>query len=271
MRFIETRHPNGVVTMSCPLLPVRHAFTTRFGGVSRGVFASLNLGETRGDDPESVRENYRRLGEATGIDTVHMAYTKQVHGNAVRIVTAADARLPYGPLPYEADGIVTAERGLTLICYGADCITALLCDEKNGVTGAVHCGWRSSVADILSVALEKMRSLGAEASHIRAALGPSLGDCCFEVGPEVVEAVRCWLGDPEGLYRKNPVSAEEKYFLDLSGANTRRLVQLGLAPEHIAVSGECTRCLHDKYWSHRWTKGRRGVQAALIRLETEKG
>lgn len=263
MVFKEQIHPNGVVTMTAPTIGARHAFTTRFGGVSAGHLASLNLGENRGDDPDAVRENYRRLGEAVGFDAGRMAFTKQVHGNTVRTVTEADARELFTPFRYEADGIVTDVPGLALICYTADCVPVLLCDGKNGVVGAVHCGWRSSVADILGVAVEKMRGLGAEAEHICAAIGPAIGYCCFEVGPEVVAAAEKYVGDLDGLVRQSAEKAW-KYYLDLRGANARRLAQLGLKEEHIAVSDECTVCLHDKYWSHRYTKGARGAQGAVI-------
>ena len=251
--------------MTASVIRARHAFTTRYGGVSTGYLHSLNLGENRGDLPDNVRENYRRLGEATGIDVTRMAYTKQVHGNTVRTVTDADARALFTPLPYEADGIVTAVPGLALICYTADCVPVLLCDEVNGVTGAVHCGWRSSVADILNHAVSGMVGVGAEVEQICAAIGPAIGACCFEVGGEVIEAAETYAGNLDGLYRPNAGQAG-KYYLDLSGANAKRLKQLGLRPDRIAVSDECTVCSHEKYWSHRYTKGNRGAQAALIVL-----
>ena len=264
----EVKHPNGVVTMTAPTIPLRHAFTTRYGGVSRDHLASLNLGEHRGDDPENVAENYRRLAEAVGFDLGRMAVTRQVHRSVVRAVTAADAHALGTPVPYEADGIVTNEPGLALVCYTADCVPVLLCDDKNGVIGAVHCGWRSSVADILKNAVDAMCALGAAPETISAAIGPAIGYCCFEVGGEVIEAASDYLGgDLHGLYRaRTDADAEGKFYLDLRGANARRLEQLGLRPERIAVSGECTACCHDKYWSHRYTRGARGAQGAVIIL-----
>ena len=266
INFREETAPNGVVFMTAPVIKARHAFTTRLGGVSEGYLASLNLGENRGDDPENVRENYRRLGAAAGIDISRMAFTKQVHGSAVRTVTGADARELFTPFTYEADGLVTNERGLALICYTADCVPVLLCDAVNGVIGAVHCGWRSSVADILKNAVEAMRALGARPESICAAIGPAIGYCCFEVGGEVVEAAREYVGDLSGLVRGHG-ERKDKFYLDLRGANARRLAQLGLRKENIAVSGECTFCAHEKYWSHRYTKGNRGAQGAVIVLE----
>lgn len=266
MSFVQNEK-NGVVYMTSTVIKARHCFTTRYGGVSEGSLSSLNLGENRGDEPENVRENYRRLSEATGIDTSRIAFTKQVHENTVQIVTAADTRALFEPSRYTADGVVTAERGVTLICYTADCVPVLLCDAENGVIGAVHCGWRSSVADILGVAVGKMLALGADVNNISAAIGPAISKCCFEVGGEVIEAAREYLGgDLEGLYTQHE-GVSGKYFLDLHGANRRRLLQLGLREDNISVSDECTMCKSEKYWSHRITRGDRGSQAALIVLE----
>ena len=266
MAFTENS-VNGVVYMTAPVIDTPHAFTTRYGGVSRGILESLNLGVNRGDAPEAVRENYRRIGSAAGVDTGRIAFTHQVHGNEVRVVDMSDIHTLFTDVPYEADGLVTNVPGLTLICFTADCVPVLLCDEKNGVIAAVHCGWRSSVADILGVAVEKMRSLGAETDSIAAAIGPSIGRCCFEVGGEVVEAAVSLLGEEIGDLYEPEAGRPGKFFLDLRGVNRRRLLQLGLREEAIAVSDECTKCSHEKYWSHRHTGGQRGSQAALIMLE----
>ena len=140
----------------------------------------------------------------------------------------------------------------------------LLWDSEGRAIGAVHCGWRSSVGDILKNALEAMGSLGAESSTICAAIGPAIGSCCFETDDDVPEAITAWLkGDTEGLFTKR---ADGKTLVDLRGANARRLMQLGVPSENIDVSDECTFCSHDKYWSHRYTRGRRGSQASVIML-----
>ena len=266
MNFNEHTAPNGVLFLTAPTIACRHAFTTRVGGVSTGDQAGLNLSVNRDPDFSHVSENYRRLGEATGIDTGHMAFTKQVHGDVVRTVTGADAHVLGTPMPYAADGLVTNEPGLALICFTADCVPVLLCDAAHGVIAAVHCGWRSSVADILARALEAMDALGAAPETTAAAIGPAISRCCFEVGGEVIEAVDRYLGgDSAGLYDA-AAGREGKYFLDLKSANARRLRQLGVPAEAIAVSDDCTCCLPEKYWSHRYTQGRRGNQGALIVL-----
>lgn len=256
---------NGVVYLTADTIGVTHAFTTRLGGVSTGSFESLNLGANRGDKVENVVENFRRLGEALNIDALHGAYTKQVHGVYVRTVTADERISPVDPAPCDADGLVTNVPGLPVFCFIADCVPVLLADEVHGVVGAIHCGWRSSVDDILSVAVEKMCALGAVRADIHAALGPSIGKCCFETDSDVPDALRRYLGaDAEEFIFPD---GNGKFHVDLRAANVRRLVQLGLSEENIAVSDICTHCNHDEFWSHRYVSGgERGSQCAVICL-----
>ena len=261
----EELSEGGLLTMRSTLIPARHAFTTRYGGVSRGEFESLNLGSNRGDDPEAVREYYRRVCALMGAGIDDCAVTRQVHGNTVRVVTGADRHVCMSTVPYEADGLVTNERGLPIMCFVADCVPALLCDGENSVIAAVHCGWRSSVADILGETVKKMCALGAKPESIHAAMGAAIGRCCFETDDDVPEAVEKYLGgETEGLFDRR---ADGKTMVDLRAANARRLIQLGLKAENIDISRECTMCSHEKYWSHRYTKGRRGSQAAAIVLD----
>lgn len=257
---------NELMYMKAPTIPYTHCFTTRWGGVSQGHLESLNLGENRGDTEENVRENYRRLLEAVGLPQQDLCFTKQVHGNVVRVVTDKDRRALYTPFNYEADGIVTNVKGLPLICFTADCVPVLLCDPKAGVAGAIHCGWRSSVADILKEAVGKMSELGASVGNIRAAIGPAIDMCCYETDAEVPRAIETLLGANCGD-AFFPVGDSGKYMVDLKETNRLRLIQLGLKDENISVSDECTSCNCDRYWSHRKTNGERGSQAALIVID----
>lgn len=254
---------SGLPLTRSSLIPVTHAFTTRLGGVSEGDFASLNFRSNAGDPQENVSENMSRLAAFLGVGRDDCVVTRQVHGSEVRIAGSADRHVCGSETPYLADGLVTAERGLPLLCFTADCVPVLLCDPVNGVIGAVHCGWRSSVADILGVAVGKMESLGARPEKLLAALGPALGPCCFETHRDVPDAIDAWLGSGNGTCRE---IGGGKYLVDLKKANALRLMQLGLDEGRIDVSGECTFCCHDKYWSHRYTAGRRGVQCAAIML-----
>lgn len=264
MSFKEN-NKDGLIYMSSDIIGARHAFTTRYGGVSKGGFSSLNLGANRGDDPEAVRENYRRLCTLMGVGIDAMAVTNQVHGNEVCVVTEDDRHVCMSKVPYEADGLVTNVKGLPILCMVADCVPVLLWDGEHSVAGAIHCGWRSSVNDILKNALDKMKGLGAKPESVRAAIGPSIGRCCFETDDDVPQAIEKYLsGDTEGLFDRRD---DGKTMVDLRAANARRLMQLGLKAENIDISRECTMCSHDKYWSHRYTKGHRGSQGAVIVLD----
>lgn len=118
-QFVQ-REKDGLVYMVSGLIPAKHAFTTRYGGVSGGYLASLNLGFNRGDERGHVMENYRILGRTLGIDVMSAAYTKQVHGVHVRLVTDADRCGPTDPAPCDADGLVTNVKGLPIFCFTAD-------------------------------------------------------------------------------------------------------------------------------------------------------
>lgn len=162
---------SGAAYLTAPNIPARHAFSTRLGGVSTGVLESLNLSVRRGDTPENVRENWRRLGAAAGLDLTRAVYAKQVHSADVRIAHAADAQPPEREPRFTCDGFVTNEPGVALAVFMADCLPALLHDPDAGVIGAVHCGWRGSVADILGAAVTQMCALGA---HPRTSAPPSV-------------------------------------------------------------------------------------------------
>lgn len=269
MAFIS-HNVNGVVYHTSGLLEapgVRHGFSTRLGGVSRGHFASLNLrgGGPNPDDRELVGENYRRFCAALGADPAGLVLSKQVHEATVRHVTAADAGKGYAlPVDYTADALVTDEPGLHLMVFSADCIILLLHDPVSRSIGAVHAGWRGTALDLPArTAGEMGRLFGARPENIRVAVGAGIGPCCFETHDDVPEALRAALGagvedyiEPRG----------EKWTVDLKAVNAWRLREAGVRPEHVDVCPICTACRTDLYWSHRRTGDRRGVQGALIGL-----
>ena len=261
MAFAEITE-NGIVYMASDIIGAKHGFMTRRGGVSTGIFESLNVGSNIGDPQENVSENYGRICRLFGVGVNGAAVTKQVHGNKVRIVEEEDRHECGSRTPYEADGIVTACKGLPLFCFTADCVPVLLWEPEAGVCGAVHCGWRGSAADIIGNAVNAMGTLGAKPENIRAAIGPAIGACCFETHSDVPDALYDWIKTDEFTRPKGG----GKYLVDLRGANAFRLRQLGIRDENIDISGECTSCSHDKYWSHRYTGGKRGVQCAVIVL-----
>jgi len=243
-------------------IQVPHAFTTRFGGVSKGIYKSLNLAVSRGDDPVAVTENYDRILAELGTGKESLVFSRQVHENTVRVVDHRH-RLPRLFASAEkADGLVTATKGIALAVFTADCIPILLWDNITGAVGAVHAGWRSTVQDIVRVAVEKLTSLGADPAHIRAAIGPGIGPCCFETGPEVPQAVLDVLGKTSCncFYPKSNL----KYMVNIKEVNRRLLLRAGLLPKHISVAAQCTMCAPETFWSHRATGGKRGSLAAII-------
>lgn len=253
-----------VNTLKSSILTAKHGFSTRTGGVSDGIFSTLNLGMNRGDDKLRVTENWNRFLLSCGITIREFVCGEQVHENNVHIATREDLRPAYGPgFMNRADGYVTDKPYIPLAIFIADCVPVLLEDSENHVIGAIHCGWRSTVSDIQGEAVKKMIGLGADASHIKAAIGPAIDKCCFEVGPEVIEAAEKLIGDSIVNFY---TPAKEKFMLDLRGVVRERFLQLGLTESNIELVGGCTMCNPKMFWSHRYTKGQRGSQAAVISL-----
>ena len=232
----------------------RHLFTTRAGGVSSGSWASLNLRRSCGDAPENVRENFRRVKERIGCDK--LVFLSQQHTDRILHVDGRDALQDvYDPL-VEADGLITHTPELGLMVFSADCVPILL--EGDGVVAAVHAGWRGTVKGIVSKAVKEM---GCSPETVRAWIGPAIGVCCYQVGDEVRSAMRSLLGrEAEDYLQEDRV--------DLKGFNRRLLERSGV--QNIEVSPICTMCSHEEYWSHRYTRGERGVQGAVIVLNGQE-
>lgn len=242
---------------------VPHAFTTRFGGVSGGHLSSLNLALHRGDAPENVAENYARLAHALPFDPGKLVLAHQVHGDAVRAVTEKDCRGLDHHLYPECDGLITNTPGLTLVVFTADCTPILLHDPVTGVVGAVHAGWRGTALDIAGKAVAAMAAeFGCQPGNIRAAIGPNIGYCCFQTDADVPQAMLETFGPAAGEFIR---PADEKFYVNLKAINALALRRAGV--EHIEISGDCTMCQPEKYWSHRVTQGKRGSQGALICCE----
>ena len=243
-----------------------HGFSSRLGGVSEGMWASLNLGMNRGDDPDHVRENYRRFFAAIGATGERLAMTNQVHGAVVRTVTTADVHTdPYGKVGYEADGLMTDLPGVALRVSAADCIPILFYDPVRRCVAAVHAGWRGTAAGIATVAVDRMKSVyGSQPSDILAAIGPGVCPDCFETHEDVPNAMTAAMGT--GVLRHITIKENGKFAVDLKAINAMRLEQAGLETDHIAVCSACPSCQPDKFWSHRRLGNDRGSMAAAIQL-----
>lgn len=253
--------------MTCDAIGVPHCFSTRLGGVSEGDLSSLNLGIHRGDKPGNVLENYRILGNAVGFGLSDTVFTRQTHTDIVRRVDRRNAGEGlFFPVEPECDALVTDEPGLALTVFTADCTPILLWDPVTGAVGAVHAGWRGTVAGIAAKTVEAMaRHYGAEPENIVAAIGPNIGKCCFETGTDVPQALREHLGaDAEDFIQPRG----EKFLVDLKGANRRILERAGV--KRVEQSGECTACRPDRFWSHRRVGQARGSMAAVIVCRREE-
>lgn len=242
--------------------------STRLGGVSANPFESMNLGFNRGDDEENVRENYRRFCKACDVPFERLVFPKQTHTDHVRTAVEEDAgNGMVRPIPYDdIDGQVTDVRNLPLLAFGSDCVPIFFYDPVRHAVGAAHAGWRGTVSGIAGRTVSRMESeFGSKPSDILAVIGPSICGSCFEIGAEVAEQFEAAFPDAEAcgiVTRKN----KEKWTADLWKANRQRLLSAGLTEEHIEVSGECTMCHPDRYWSHRATGGIRGSNASVIML-----
>ena len=251
---------NEISFMTSPNITTTHAFTTRFGGVSSGIYKSLNLAQRADDCIENVKENYSRLCNALDISPDDLVCSTQVHGTNVRVVTLDDCGKLFKPNPHTADALITNIPGIALMVFVADCVPILLYDSVKHVAGAIHAGWRGTVANITGITASKMKSeFGCSPSDINAAIGPCIAKCCFETDADVADALKEALNEDSGqCFTK----IGDKYNIDLKETNRLLLKKAGI--ENITISDECTSCSSDKYWSHRKTKGQRGSQAAVI-------
>jgi YfiH family protein len=233
-----------------------HGFPERTGGVSTGARTSLNLGFRWGDEEANVKANRQRVAWHAGFAVDELVVTKHVHGTRVWRVGE-----PW-PDPPEFDGLVCDQPGKVLGAFAADCIPLLFADPDARVCGAAHAGWRGTVAGIAGQVVARMRELGARPAAIRVALGPSIGPCCFEVGPEVVAAFRQALPDVAGLVVPGP----RKEHIDLRRATAAILTRVGLRAEHIDADPPCTRCQPARFFSFRRDGKDGGVHMGFIGL-----
>lgn len=265
------REPNGLVWLESETISqpggAAHGFSTRLGGMSKGVFASLNLGHTRGDDPRAVRENYRRFCAATGVGSIQrLVLSHQVHGDQVRVCTQEDAGKGLDrERDYEADGLMTNLPGLPLVIFSADCIPILFYDPVCRVVAACHAGWRGTALGIAQTTVRRMGEVyGCRPSDIRAAIGPGISRCCFQTDEDVPQAMWTAFGAEVAPYCV-PVGTPGRYQVDLKGINAWLLRRAGVT--ELDQSSDCTACHTDTYWSHRIVGPARGSMAAVIALK----
>ena len=239
-----------------PDASICHGFIGRAGGVSTGAFASMNLSYWVGDDEDAVETNWQRLRHKVP-DLKLVARLNQVHGNDVHAATRETAALrPPG------DGLVTAEPGIMLGIFSADCVPILMVDSKRKIAGALHAGWRGVISDIADAGVRAMVQLGAHASDIRAATGPSICQCCFEVDADLGDR---FCREIAGAQNHIRAGRPGKAVIDLRAVVRDQLERAGLAPANIASVGPCTRCAPDRFFSRRAAGGKTtGLQMSFV-------
>ncbi|HBZ03954.1 MAG TPA: peptidoglycan editing factor PgeF [Lachnospiraceae bacterium] len=293
---------------------IKYGFTTRLGGVSTGIYKSLNMGFYLGDDRENVLENYNRVGSAMDIDITRMSCPNQVHKSEVLVVTEEDAGdgITRELTHSEIDAQITNVKNLPLIVYTADCVPILFADPVSRVIGTSHAGWRGSVAGIAAKTVNKMKEVyGCLPENIIAIIGPSIGPDNYEVDETVIKEiynstfidsssdnivtqnignkdqevfirsgsyvnnVRSIPKDYEGMLLTHPgalysiyrtVSVKQRYMLNLWNLNELILVNAGLKVSNIYQTKLCTMKNHEMFFSHRYTNGKRGLNAGIISL-----
>lgn len=270
---VKQNRTGEVEYLTFPLLEqtglVRHLFSTRIGGVSEGIYSSMNLSYTRGDRKEAVDENFRRIAGVLGCEVEDIVCSDQTHTTNLRVVSHKDGGKGIViPKDYkDVDGLLTDESDLVLATFYADCVPLYFVDTKNRAVALAHSGWRGTIARMGLCVIEKMQEVyHTKAEDIVAAIGPSICQECYEVSEDVAEAF-------VGEFRK-PGQEQEillskgngKYQLDLWRANEIILTEAGVPCKQIQVTDLCT-CHNKEYlFSHRASQGKRGNLGAFIGL-----
>lgn len=274
-----------------------HGFSTRCGGTSElGKDRVLNLGYTQWDSHGTVDTNRKRLLTALGAGEMTLVTLRQIHSDVIHEVTAAPTHALRG------DALITRTPGLLLAVQTADCVPILLADPKHRAVAAVHAGWRGTVKRIAAKTLGRMQMLyGTRPADVLAALGPAIGQCCYEVGPEVVQAFAGQFAEAAEWFSAPPRSPLNPYaptfeqlatgqepmplkwltmappgheppaprlYLDLFAASRWQLLDAGVRPENIAASDLCTACRTDVLFSHRREQGRTGRLMGVIGIRS---
>lgn len=244
---------------------INHAFSTRLGGVSEGIFASMNLAFNRGDNPDNVTENYRRLCRAAGFDFNTLVASAQDHHTYVRRVTSKDCGIGITkPRDIQSvDALTTNEPGVTLVTYYADCTPLFFVDTAKKAIALAHAGWRGTVGKIGQKVIKTMTAeYGTNPEDLICAVGPAISKCCYEVDKACADEFY----NLEELDYNEFIFPQKnnKYMIDLLKANSMLLVQAGVKPQNITISDLCTKCNSELLWSHRATNGQRGTMCAMM-------
>lgn len=247
---------------------VEHCFTTRLGGVSEDMYTSLNFSFARGDKPEAVLENYRRVAQVFGKTVDDFVCTDQTHTTTVLRVGKNECGCGVTKeRPYtDVDGLITNETGVILSTFYADCVPLYFVDPIHKAIGLSHSGWRGTVGRMGKSTLEAMQqAFGTNPADVYAAIGPSICQECYEISEDVARHFwKEFKGHEEEILLDK---GNAKYQLDLWKANEIVLLEAGILPKHLAVTNICTCCNAKVLFSHRASQGKRGNLAAFLMMK----
>lgn len=269
-RDTKINEANGVVYLTFPILEqfgVKHGFSTRLGGVSEGMFSSMNLSFQRGDDREKVEENYKRICNVLNMNHKNVVLSNQVHDTKIKLVTKEDAGK--GMIKESdiigIDGLITQEKDIPLVTFYADCVPLFFYDPVKEVIAAAHSGWRGTKEKIGKKVVETMEEeFGCKKEDVVAVIGPSICQDCYEVSEDVVLEFQEVFMEETSLFAK--AKENGKYNLDLWKVNSMILKEAGILEKHMSLPNLCTCCNPKLLFSHRASKGKRGNLAGFISL-----
>ncbi len=248
-----------------------NGFSTRLGGVSEGIFSSMNLSFTRGDDPEAVMENYRRISRSLGFRPEDIVTSDQTHTTNLKVVGAehCGSGITRERDFSEVDGMMTDVPGVVLATFYADCVPLYFVDPVHRAVALSHSGWRGTVGRMgRETILRMQQEYGTDPKDLITAIGPSICQDCYEVSEDVIDAFRKEF--PEELHdRLFYPTVPGKFQLNLWEANRRILMDAGVRAEQIYLPGVCTCCNPEVLFSHRASRGKRGNLAAFLSLKAE--
>lgn len=239
-----------------------HGFSTRYGGVSDGIYKSMNLSFSQGDDERRVLKNHGIMAKTMGVELADMVYSHQTHTTNVLRVTREHAGMGFTVTRnfHDVDGFVTDVPGLMLVTAYADCVPLYFADTRLHVIGLSHSGWRGTVNNMAQATVDKMSyEFGSRPCDIAAFIGPSICASCYEIGDDVARNFRDRYGaESEKILTKKEAASEDKYYLNLHAANRINMLNAGISPQNIHVTDICTCCNPELLFSHRASKGKRG-------------
>lgn len=244
---------------------LKAGFSTRNGGVSIGEWNSLNCALHVNDLPQNVVRNRQLLTDAIGVSFAGWTCAEQVHGNEVYVVSKQDrgkGRFSSADAIPSKDGLITNVPGICLTSFYADCVPLYFFDPVHQVIGLAHAGWKGTVSSIALELVHKMhRTFGSQPKQLKAAIGPAIGRCCYEVDDAVIQHFEA----AHITYGITP-KINKRFWLDLKEINRQIMIKAGIMASNIELSNLCTACHTDVFFSHRAEEGKTGRMISWIGL-----